>query len=97
MCGLSWPAGRVGAASAVVVRAGLGMRRLGWLLLLPVVWVPLIALALALGHSLPWYGWLFGVLFWVMIARRRRAGAVGGEVSDDGARFSPFHRAGGLW
>lgn len=68
------------------------MRRLLLLLLLPVVWLPLGAFVLFAWPLLPWWGWLFGVVFWVLLWRRRSAGSVGvvSEVDPAGPRFSPL-------
>lgn len=73
------------------------MRKALLVLLLPIVWAPLIALvAVAMPH-LPWYAWLVAVLFWVMLAKRRRDARAGLDVQLDpaAARFSPVGRGGG--
>lgn len=72
-----------------------------WLLLLPLVWAPVLGLLVVFGPVLPWYGWLFAVVFWGLVIRRRRMAASAGLASgpaDPGApAFSPLHRSGGLW
>lgn len=77
------------------------MRRWAWVLLLPVVWVPLIGLVVLASSALPWYAILVGALFWVGLWRRRRAGLsalAGPGDSGSGLAWSPTHRSGGgLW
>lgn len=73
------------------------MRRVLLLLLLPVAWVPILALVVTAGPHLPWYAWVVAVLFWVMLYKRHRDRAAGLDVPLDpsAARFSPFGRGGG--
>jgi hypothetical protein len=52
------------------------VRRWLWLALLPVVWVPLIGLLVTVGPRLPWYAWVFAVLFVFMLRRRRHGSEV---------------------
>jgi hypothetical protein len=72
------------------------VKRWAWLLLLPIVWVPLVGLVVASG--LPWYAWVFGVLFWIMVRRRRAASAAGvaGAPVEGGAVYSPVSGGGGF-
>lgn len=47
--------------------------------------------------DLPWYGWLFGVVFWSLIfARRyrRRDGLGAAPATDDSPAWSPFRSRG---
>jgi hypothetical protein len=66
--------------------------------LLPIVWIPLIAFACFVVPSVPWWGWVFSVLIYVLFLRRRRLAAAGmltaGTGSVDGPRFSSFRGSG---
>ena len=70
------------------------MRKAFLILLLPIVWLPLLALALAVLPRLPWWATLVGAAVWVMLWRRRAMGGADEYASEDGPRFSPL-RGGG--
>ena len=72
-------------------------RRLGLLLLLPVVWLPILCMLLLAIPAVPWWAWLFGVVFWVFLLRRVRGGGADVAPAEGGVAWSPTRRSGGLW
>jgi hypothetical protein len=73
------------------------VKRVGFVLLLPLVWVPLLGFALLAFPAVPWFAWVFGLAFWLLVARRRRAGHIAPATTDagiSGPMFSPFRESG---
>jgi len=51
----------------------------------------------SLAPGLPWWGWLFGLIFWALLLRRRRLAAAGELApADPAGPLWSDHRGGGL-
>jgi hypothetical protein len=73
------------------------MRRLGLLLLLPLIWLPILGVLIGLGFVLPWWAWPLALVV-VWRVRRMTRGASGDVApSEGGVSWSPTRRSGGLW
>lgn len=71
------------------------MRRVLLVALLPVVWVPLVAFLVTVAPAVPWYAWVFALVFWVLLWRRRHSNRLDAAPGAEGAPlWSPTGRGG---
>lgn len=70
------------------------LRRLGFVLLLPVVWIPILVLVITV--RIPWWAWAFGALFWLLWRLRKRHTTDDTTATPDGPQYAPIRTGGGF-